>query len=63
MSSVLRRTVDVATSLLDVLDVGANGESDLASYLLFDGTYAACLIELGHADAEARRDDLLKRSR
>jgi NTE family protein len=52
-SSMLRRR------FLDVLDVGSNGESDLASYLLFDGTFASRLIDLGRADAEARRDELL----
>lgn len=46
--------------LLGFLDVGSNGESDLASYLLFDGGFASRLIDLGRADAEARRDDLLE---
>jgi NTE family protein len=34
-------------------------EADLASYLLFDGEYAADLIELGMADARARKDELV----
>ena len=34
-------------------------EADLASYLLFDGTFCRQLIEMGRADAEARRDELL----
>jgi NTE family protein len=33
---------------------GASGEADLLSYLLFDGEFAAQMIELGRADARAR---------
>lgn len=36
----------------------ATWESDLASYLLFDGGWAAQLIELGRSDALARRDEI-----
>jgi len=40
----------------------ANGdlgdEADLLSYLLFDGAFAARLIELGESDARARHDEL-----
>ena len=35
------------------------GRSDLLSYLLFDGRLAAALIELGRADADACRDELI----
>lgn len=46
--------------LLDLLDIGVGAEADLASYLLFDGDFAGQLIELGRADARARKDDILE---
>ncbi|MEZ4392663.1 MAG: patatin-like phospholipase family protein [Polyangiales bacterium] len=49
----------VARQLMRVLDSGGGDESDLASYLLFDGGFAKRLIELGRADAEAMRDRLM----
>lgn len=45
---------------MDMLDVGEASEADLASYVLFDGGFARKLIELGRADAEARRHDLFE---
>ncbi len=42
-----------------LLDIGAGDEADLASYLLFDGPFCRQLIEMGRADAQARRDELL----
>lgn len=45
--------------LFSLLDIGAGDESDLASYLLFDGPFCRRLIEMGRADAQARRDELL----
>lgn len=36
------------------------GDSDLMSYLLFDGEYCRALIELGRADAAARKDELAR---
>ena len=44
--------------LMSLLDVGESTEADLASYLLFDGVFAKRLIELGRADAEARKHDI-----
>ncbi len=44
--------------VLALLDVGEASEADLASYLLFDGGFARCLIELGRADAEASRNEI-----
>jgi len=35
-------------------------ESDLLSYVLFDGRFAKTLIDLGRADAEARHDELVQ---
>ncbi len=45
--------------LFSVLDLGVQAEADLASYLLFDGPFCRRLIEMGRADAQARRDDLV----
>jgi len=36
----------------------SGNEADLLSYLLFDGTFAGQLIELGRADARARHEEL-----
>jgi NTE family protein len=46
--------------LFKVLDLGVDTEADLASYLLFDGPFCRRLIEMGRADAQARRHDLLE---
>jgi NTE family protein len=45
--------------VFNLLDLGVEGEADLASYLLFDGPFCRRLIELGRADAQARRDELI----
>jgi NTE family protein len=45
--------------LLNALDIGVGDESDLASYLLFDGGFCRQLIEMGRADAHAHRDEIL----
>ncbi|HQY60775.1 MAG: patatin-like phospholipase family protein [Myxococcales bacterium] len=46
--------------LFSLLDIGGGDEADLASYLLFDGPFCRQLIEMGRADAQARRDELLE---
>jgi len=46
--------------LFNVLDLGVDGEADLASYLLFDGPFCRRLIEMGRSDAQARRDELVQ---
>jgi len=45
--------------LFEILDIGVGADADLASYLLFDGIFARQLIEMGRADAHARRDEIL----
>lgn len=47
-----------ARRMLTLVDVGEATEADLASYLLFDGAFARRLIDLGRADAEARRNEI-----
>ena len=49
----------IAKQLLRALYVGGDTDADLASYLLFDGGFARKLMDLGRADAAARRDELL----
>ena len=45
--------------LLTLIDVGEATEADLAEgYLLFDGPFTKKLIELGRADAEARKREI-----
>jgi NTE family protein len=46
--------------LFQMLDMGPESEADLASYLLFDGPFCRRLIEMGRADAQARKADLLE---
>ncbi|MBA2663558.1 MAG: patatin-like phospholipase family protein [Bradymonadaceae bacterium] len=41
-------------------DTGEHRESDLMSYLLFDGRYTGQLLDLGYNDARARHDELVE---
>jgi NTE family protein len=50
----------IGTTLLRLLDIGEGADADLASYLLFDGKFAAKLIALGREDARAQADDLYR---
>jgi NTE family protein len=50
----------ITKRLFKLLDLGIDGEADLASYLLFDGPFCRKLIEMGRADAQARRDELME---
>jgi NTE family protein len=57
----LSRNHGVAGRLLrELAERESKYEADLASYLLFDGDFAAQLIALGHADAKAMRDEWLR---
>jgi NTE family protein len=49
----------VTKRVLSLLDLGVGTEADLASYLLFDGEFCRQLIELGRADAQARKHELV----
>lgn len=46
--------------LLKLLDLGEGADSDLVSYLLFDGDFARQLMEMGEADARKRESELTR---
>jgi NTE family protein len=56
----LRGDPILARRIFDLLGIGTRSEADLASYLLFDGPFCRHLIEMGRADAQARRDELVQ---
>jgi NTE family protein len=46
--------------LFKILDLGEGADSDLVSYLLFDGDYARTLMQMGLEDARAREEELAR---
>jgi NTE family protein len=56
----LRGDPILTKKLFNLLDLGVESEADLASYLLFDGPFCRRLIEMGRADAQARRHELVE---
>ncbi len=48
----------IGKRLFALLDMGVGNDSDIASYLLFDGGFASELISLGRKDARAHRDEI-----
>ena len=44
--------------MTQILRRSRSAEADWASYVLFDGSFAAKLIELGRSDARARAEDI-----
>ncbi|MDW8246017.1 MAG: patatin-like phospholipase family protein [Sandaracinaceae bacterium] len=46
--------------LLRLLDLGESVDSDLVSYLLFDGGFAKQLIELGKEDAKKKEEEMAR---
>ena len=48
----------LARVMRHLADAGGDSESDLLSYVLFDGEFASELIELGRRDAQSRHDEL-----
>lgn len=53
-----RRSPLVRLASRSLSDTGPSAESDLLSYLLFDGEFATPLAELGYADAAAQEEAL-----
>ena len=60
LGSVAARAGPIIGPLIRRLgDTADNSESDLLSYLLFDGEYATDLVAMGMRDADAHRQDLI----
>jgi NTE family protein len=58
LSEAHARSPLIRLAARNLTDGGRTPESDLLSYLLFDGEFLAPLAELGFRDAQAREDDL-----
>jgi NTE family protein len=58
MDEARQRSPLIRMAARNLTDGTRTPESDLLSYLLFDGEFLAPLAELGYRDAEAREDDL-----
>ena len=50
----------LGTILRHLVDAEYNDESDLLSYVLFDGEFTTQLIEMGRRDARARHAELCR---
>jgi NTE family protein len=48
----------VGAALRRARDLGQSVETDLGSFLLFDGGFAKTLMDLGHRDAKRRADEV-----
>jgi NTE family protein len=58
MRSSASRSLLLRLAMRTLADDRASPESDLLSYLLFDGEFLAPLTELGYADARAKEEEL-----
>lgn len=56
-SNRVRFRKSVGQAFMRMLDVGSR-DADLASYLMFDGSFARRLIDLGRKDAHEQRDEI-----
>jgi NTE family protein len=59
LSEAHSRSPLIRLAARNLTDSGRTPESDLLSYLLFDGEFLAPLADLGFADARAREEELV----